>query len=131
MLCLGERHGSPNGDRWNRAETYQRDSSQFFLKAEFLCYAPGKELVMASIAFTSVGKLIELLSAATAGEDAYFRVLSSNRLAVGTDPFHPTHILDISREVLVPFKQAEPTWDASMRQQGSPAANGYAKISPD
>jgi hypothetical protein len=56
---------------------------------------------MASIAFTSIGKLIELLSAATAGEDAYVRVLSSSRLAVGTDPFHPTHILDISREVLV------------------------------
>jgi hypothetical protein len=86
---------------------------------------------MASIAFTSIGKLIELLSAATAGEDAYVRVLSSSRLAVGTDPFHPTHILDISREVLVPFKQAEPTSDASMRQQGSPAANGYANISPD
>ena len=84
---------------------------------------------MASIAFASVGKLIELLSAATTGEDAYVRVLSSNRLAVGTDPFHPTHILDISREVLVPFKQAEP--DASMRQQASPAANGYANISPD
>jgi hypothetical protein len=86
---------------------------------------------MASIAFASVGKLIELLSAATTGEDAYVRILNSNRLAVGTDPFHPTHILDISREVLVPFKQAEPASDASMRQQASPAANGYANISPD
>jgi hypothetical protein len=63
---------------------------------------------MASIAFASVGKLIELLSTATAGEDAYVRVLSVNRLALGVDPFHPSHIVDISREVLVPFNQVEP-----------------------
>ena len=41
---------------------------------------------MASIALTSVGKLIELLNEATAGEDAYVRVLSANRLALGVDP---------------------------------------------
>ena len=33
---------------------------------------------MASIAFTSVGKLIELLNEATAGEDAYVRVLATD-----------------------------------------------------
>lgn len=86
---------------------------------------------MASIAFASVGKLIELLSAAATGEETFVRVLSSNRLAVGIDPFHPTHILDISREVLVPFKQADPASDASMRHQTSPATNGYVNISSD
>ena len=80
---------------------------------------------MASIAFASVGKLIELLNTATAGEDAFVRVLSINRLAVGADPFHPSHIIDISREVLVHCNQDEPiTLEMSTRHQGSSAANG-------
>lgn len=76
---------------------------------------------MANIAFASVGKLIELLNTATAGEDAYVRVVSTNRLALGVDPFHPTYIIDISREVLVPCNQVEPAMnlEASMRHQGS------------
>jgi hypothetical protein len=87
---------------------------------------------MASIAFASVGKLIELLTSVTTGEDAYVRVLSANRLAVGTDPLHPTHILDIPREVLIPFKQVEPAnMEASLRNLGPSTANGYATISAD
>jgi hypothetical protein len=78
---------------------------------------------MASIAFASVGKLIELLN--TAGDDAFVRVLSINRLALGVDPFHPSHIIDISKEVLVPCSQAEPiTMEMSTRHPGSSAANG-------
>ena len=79
---------------------------------------------MASIAFASVKKLIELLSTATAGEDAFVRVLSINRLALGVDPFHPSHIIDISREVLVTCNQdKEPiTLEMSTRHQGSSAA---------
>ena len=80
---------------------------------------------MASIAFASVGKLIELLNTATAGEDAFVRVLSINRLALGVDPFHPSHIIDISKEVLLPCNQAEPiTNEMSMQHHGSSAANG-------
>ena len=80
---------------------------------------------MASIAFASVGKLIELLNTATAGGDAFVRVLSINRLALGADPFHPSHIIDISREVLVPCSQDEPiTLEMSMRHQGPSAVNG-------
>jgi len=80
---------------------------------------------MANLAFASVGKLIELLNTATAGEDAYVRVVSINRLALGVDPFHPTYIIDISREVLVPCNQLEPAinLEASMRQQASSDAN--------
>ena len=79
---------------------------------------------MASIAFASVGKLIELLNTATAGEDAFVRVLSINRLALGVDPFHPSHIIDISKEVLLPCNQDEPiTLEMSTRHQGSSAAN--------
>lgn len=81
---------------------------------------------MANIAFASVGKLIELLNTATAGEDAYVRVVSINRLALGADPFHPAYIIDISREVLVPCNQIEPAMnlEASMRPQTSSGANG-------
>ena len=85
---------------------------------------------MASIAFASVGKLVELLSTAAAGQNAYVRVLSTNRLALGADPFHPTHIVDISREVLVPCKQVE-TAEPSMRHLESSVANGHANISAD
>ena len=81
---------------------------------------------MANIAFASVGKLIELLNTATAGEDAYVRVVSINRLALGADPFHPTYIIDLSREVLVPCSQVEPAMnlEASMQPQATSVANG-------
>jgi hypothetical protein len=101
-------------------------SPQVFLKlsARKVGYV-GKEPTMASIAFASVGKLIELLNTATAGGDAFVRVLSINRLALGADPFHPSHIIDISREVLVPCSQDEPiTLEMSMRHQGPSAVNG-------
>ena len=77
---------------------------------------------MANVAFASVGKLIELLQTATAGEDAYVRVVSANRLALGTDPFHPNYMIDIAREVLIPCNQDESTMnlDSSMRLQATP-----------
>ena len=79
---------------------------------------------MASIAFASVKKLIALLNTASAGEDAFVRVLSKNRLALGVDPFHPSHIIDISREVLVPCNQDEEptTLEMSPRHRGLSAA---------
>ena len=86
---------------------------------------------MASIAFASVGKLIELLNTASAGGDAFVRVLSINRLALGIDPFHPSHIIDISREILVPCNHDEPiTLELSTRHQGSSAANGQTGETP-
>ena len=86
---------------------------------------------MANIAFASVGKLIELLSTAAAGEDTYVRVVSANRLALGADPFHPSYMIDIAREVLVPCNQIEPTMnlDASMRPQVS--SNGHVNPGSD
>lgn len=81
---------------------------------------------MANIAYSSVAKLIELLSTATAGEDAYVRIVSTNRLALGTDPFHPAYLVDIAREVLVPCNQVEPpmSLDASMRHQAPSNGGG-------
>jgi hypothetical protein len=85
---------------------------------------------MASIAFASVGKLIELLNVATGGEDAYVRVLSANRLALGVDPLHPTHLIDISREVLLACNQVEPNPDSSMLHLGSSDTNGSKTTQP-
>jgi hypothetical protein len=86
---------------------------------------------MANIAFASVGKLIELLNVATAGEDAYVRVLSANRLAVGVDPLHPTHLIDLSREVLLACNQLEsPTNPASVLHFGSSDTNGSKATRP-
>jgi hypothetical protein len=70
---------------------------------------------MASVAFAPVGKLIELLKA-TAGDAGYVRILSPTKLGLGSDPFRPTHIIDISVEALVPCYQEEPnaTFDASL-----------------
>jgi len=88
---------------------------------------------MANIAFASVGKLIELLNTATAGEDAYVRVVSVNRLAIGVDPFHPGYIIDIAREVLVPCNQVEPpmTLEPPLRRQACSAINGSVASSDD
>jgi hypothetical protein len=56
---------------------------------------------MASIAFASLKKVIELVNGVQSSEDMYLRVVSSNRLAVGTDPLNPTHIIDIAREAVM------------------------------
>lgn len=81
---------------------------------------------MANIAYSSVAKLIELLSTATAGEDAYVRIVSTNRLALGTDPIHPAYLIDIAKEVLVPCNQVEPPMnlDAPMRHQAPSNGGG-------
>ena len=73
---------------------------------------------MASVAFASVGKLIELLRA-TAGNGGYVRVLGPNRLGLGADPFRPTHIIDIAMEALVPCCQE----DADASLQGPATVN--------
>jgi hypothetical protein len=84
---------------------------------------------MASIAFASVGKLIELLNVATGGEDAYVRVLSANRLALGVDPLHPTHLIDISREVLLACNPVEPNPDSMLHLESSDT-NGSKTTQP-
>ena len=81
---------------------------------------------MANIAFASVGKLIELLNTATAGEDAFVRVVSVNRLAIGGDPFHPAYMIDIAREVLLPCNPVEApmSLETSMRAPACSVQNG-------
>ena len=88
---------------------------------------------MANIAFASVGKLIELLNTATAGEDAFVRVVSVNRLAIGGDPFQPTYMIDIAREVLVPCNPVEaPTaLETPMRTLAYSAENGSISTRDD
>jgi hypothetical protein len=53
---------------------------------------------VATISFISTSKLAQLLNEANVGRDTYVRVLSTNRLAIGTDPLQPTHIIDFSNE---------------------------------
>lgn len=88
---------------------------------------------MANIAFASVGKLIELLNTATAGEDAFVRVVNSNRLAIGCDPFHPAYLIDIAREILVPCNPVEApmSLETSMRPSACSAENGSVRTSGD
>ena len=83
---------------------------------------------MANIAFSSVGKLIELLSTATAGEDASVRIVSATRLALGTDPFHPVCLIDIGREVLVPCNQVEPPMNLQ-KNNTTPTVFHHSRIS--
>jgi len=50
--------------------------------------------------FIAAARLIDLISAVGAPSRLYLRVLSETEVAVGTDPFHPTHVVDLSREVV-------------------------------
>ena len=56
---------------------------------------------MASIAFASLQKILDLAKGVDSSADMDLRIVSSSRLAVGVDPFHPTHIIDLARESVV------------------------------
>jgi hypothetical protein len=55
---------------------------------------------MAHISFISASKLAELLGAADKQHDMHVRVLTTNQLALGVDPLHPTTVIDLSKEVV-------------------------------
>ena len=76
---------------------------------------------MASIAFTSVGKLIELLNEATAGERLCPR---AERQPIGAGR------RSAPREVLFSCGQTEPAMNEGLRQQSPPAANGSEDARP-
>ena len=62
---------------------------------------------MATISFIRAAKLIELVQSANKGGDMYVRVVSGNRLALGNDPVNPTFAIDLSKEAVIPFGNAE------------------------
>ncbi len=53
---------------------------------------------MAHVSFVAASKLVELLMAANTNRDMYVRVLTANKLALGTEPLHPTKVIDLSKE---------------------------------
>jgi hypothetical protein len=78
---------------------------------------------MASLSIIGSAKLAKLLTQADPTKSMYVRVLSSNRLALGTDPLKPTLVVDLSREAITPFAE-------SKISEGSGAGNTL-ESSPD
>jgi hypothetical protein len=64
---------------------------------------------VASLSFIPASKLIDLLRSADRGSDMYVRVMSANRLALGTDPMNPTVSIDLSKELVGPFAKSTST----------------------
>jgi hypothetical protein len=58
---------------------------------------------MASLSFIEASKLVELVQSANKGGGMYVRVVSANRLALGTDPMNPSMAIDLSRETVGPY----------------------------
>jgi hypothetical protein len=63
---------------------------------------------MAQISVIQTAKLIGLLHSADGSGEAYVRVVSANRLAVGKDPMSPTVSIDLSKEAIGPYNEAKP-----------------------
>ena len=81
---------------------------------------------MASVSFVQVSKLVDLLSAAGPTKSMYLRILSSTRLAVGTDPLNPSAVIDLAKEKVVPFSD-----EATKVPEPVPAANSGWTSNPD
>lgn len=62
---------------------------------------------MASLEFISASKLVDLLKSSDPQRNMYVRVISTNRLALGTDPLQPSSVIDLSREVISEFAASE------------------------
>src|SRR5882724_5575572 len=58
---------------------------------------------MASVAFISASKLVELLKSSDPERKMYVSVISTNQLALGTDPLQPSSVIDLSRETISEF----------------------------
>ena len=62
---------------------------------------------MASLAFISSSKLVELLKSSDPERKMYVRIMGTNRLALGTDPLQPSTVIDLSRETIGAFTASE------------------------
>lgn len=70
-----------------------------------------KEFAVAQVNFISVSKLVELLTAADHLGQMNVRVLTTNQLALGIDPLHPTSVIDLSKEAVRSLLQHESSKD--------------------
>lgn len=64
---------------------------------------------MATLSFISASRLVDLLSAADSRREMQVRVLSANKLVLGTDPLQPTHVIDLSKEKIGAYNAASST----------------------
>src|ERR1700730_13918399 len=62
--------------------------------------------MMATLSFLPVSKLLNLLTIVDPKKTMFVQVLSSTRLAVGTDPLKPSAVVDLSKETIVPYEDA-------------------------
>ena len=62
---------------------------------------------MAHLSFISATKLVELLNATNTNKNMHIRVLTTNQLALGIDPLHPTNVIDLSKEELRSISSGE------------------------
>lgn len=65
---------------------------------------------MANLPYIRSSKLVELLQACDRDKVMYVRVLGAG-LALGVDPFQPTHLIDLSKEMTGPYRPTEPETD--------------------
>jgi len=79
---------------------------------------------MAHVVFTSLEKLVQLLNTASVGQGACVRVLGPNQLGIGTDPLHPTHTVDLAREIVSPCLNEQAPID--LEQSSIPKAEAPA-----
>jgi len=55
---------------------------------------------MAQVSYILASKLVELINSANGKKDMHIHVLTTNQLALGKDPLHPTSVIDLSKEVV-------------------------------
>lgn len=61
-------------------------------------FLPRKVSVVANVSFIESKRLIELVRQADPNGNMKIRVLTGHRLAIGSDPLAPTHVIDLSKE---------------------------------
>lgn len=72
---------------------------------------------MANIAFTETKRLIDLLRPYS---NTFVRVLDDTRLAIGSDPLHPSKVVDLSSERVTPYSRSARS-ELAQRSPRSPA----------
>jgi hypothetical protein len=77
---------------------------------------------MANMSFIAAAKLVELLATADAQRNMYVRMLDTDRLAIGVDPFRPTQVIDFSKEQIGPWAPGELNAVSQQYNVSSPAS---------
>jgi len=76
---------------------------------------------MATVHFVKAATLVDLVTTADPKKTMFLRILSDTELGIGTDPFNPSAVIDLSKEAIVPFSEVavrEPAAPRTARQTG-------------